>query len=126
MIFVGIGAATYFSLAPKWPEDQHLRLLLGDAAKAVTEVRVRCGKDPGSAATGDVDWMREVSFRYAAGDAPRLVAYDPRLPEGDYLVEIDVDSVDSSHRATDHRVKLSGGTTQIDLTGAAGSRTRAR
>ena len=112
MLCVGVGAAVYLSLAPKWPQDQHLRVVLGDDAPRIQSVRVRCGKD------GEGEWMREVTFRYGKGAAPRIVSYEPRLVPGDYLVEIEVKTDDARVATTDHNIQLAGGTTSIDLSGA--------
>ena len=68
-------------------------------------------------AAGGEDWTREASFRYAPGQAPRIVTHEPRLPDGDYTVEIDIAA--SNERATlRRRVTLGGGSTSIDLSQA--------
>ena len=70
-----------------------------------------------AAAAGGEDWTREASFRYAPGQAPRIVTHEPRLPDGDYTVEIDIAA--SNERATlRRRVTLGGGSTSIDLSQA--------
>ena len=107
ILFLGAGAAVYFSLSPKWPSEQSLHIALGDQAPRVEEVRVRCGE--GS------DWAREVTFHYAKGHAPRMVSYEPRLANGEYLVEIEVRTDDARVRTEDRRVRLEGGSTSIDL-----------
>jgi hypothetical protein len=107
LVFLGVGATVYFSLLPKWPMEQRLRIALGDQAPRVEEVRVRCGE--GS------DWAREVTFHYAKGQAPRIVAYEPRLANGDYLVEIEVKTDDARVLTTDRHLRLEGGSTSIDL-----------
>src|SRR5580658_45293 len=107
IIFIGGGAAAYFSLSPKWPSEQSLHIALGDQAPRVEEVRVRCG--------GGSDWAREVTFHYAKGQAPRMVSYEPKLANGEYLVEIEVRTDDASVRTEDRRVRLEGGSTSIDL-----------
>jgi hypothetical protein len=109
--FLGLGIALYFLLAPKAPNDQRLRLRLGDTAPGVSEVRVRSR----SAGSADGDWEREVTFHYAKGQAPRIVSYEPRLANGDYLVEIELKTDDSPALVTDRRVKLEGNSTTIDL-----------
>jgi hypothetical protein len=109
MLLVGAGAAVYFTLSPGWPADQHLRFVLGDLAPHAVEVRVRCGKG------GEGDWVREVTFPYAQGNAPRMVSYEPRLVSGEYLVEIDVKTDDQRVRTIDRHIQLAGGTTSIDL-----------
>ena len=117
MLLIGAGAAVYFSLASRWPADQHLRIVLGDSAPRVDEIRVRCGPR-GGASREDGDWAREVTFRYGKGAAPRIVSYEPRLVPGDYLVEIEVKTDDARVLTTDHNIQLAGGTTSIDLSGA--------
>jgi hypothetical protein len=107
ILFLGAGAAVYFSVSPKWPSEQNLRIALGDQAPRVEEVRVRCGE--GS------DWAREVTFHYAKGHAPRMVSYEPRLANGEYLVEIEVRTDDARVWTEDRRVRLEGGSTSIDL-----------
>jgi hypothetical protein len=116
MALVGVGAALYFSLAPRWPSEQLFRIVLGDHSPDVTEVRVRCGPwgATGSAASDD-EWHREVTLRYPKGAAPRVVQYTPKLAEGDYLVEIEVGGGDGRVDTTDHHIHLAGGATTIDL-----------
>lgn len=110
LVFVGIGAAVYVWLGPRWPTEQHLRIALGDAGERVEEVTVRC-----AAAETGADWAREVTFRYAKGQAPRIVSYEPRLKSGEYLVEIEIRTDDDRVLTTDRRVRLEGGATSIDV-----------
>jgi hypothetical protein len=108
-----VAAVVVFAvLGPKWPKDQSVRLLLGDAAQRVEEVSVRYAtlSDP-------EDWTREASFRYAAGEAPRIVRHDMRLADGDYVVEIELATRKSRVLLT-RRVTLAAGTTKLDLTEA--------
>ena len=112
VLFIGVAAAVYFSLAPQWPADQHVRLVLGDLSPHVEEVTLRCAKN--EASSGD-DWLREVTFRYAKGGAPRIVSYEPRLIGGEYLVELEIHTDDARVVTLERRVKLTGGTTSIDL-----------
>jgi hypothetical protein len=67
-------------------------VVLGDASPRVEEVTLRFAKSDSSSAD---DWLREVTFRYAKGGAPRIVSYEPRLASGDYLVEIEIHSDDT-------------------------------
>ena len=93
-----------------WPKDQTVHYVLGDAATRVEEVDARWAGD----ARGD-DWTREVSFRYPAGRAPRVVTHEPRLPDGDYTVEIELVAADSEHSVVRRHVVLRGGVTSIDV-----------
>jgi hypothetical protein len=116
LLFVAVGAAFYFTLAPHWPADQHVRLVLGERAPRALEVTLRC-----AAGSGD-DWLREVTFRYAKGSAPRIVSYEPRLVRGDYLVEVEIHNDDGRVVIFDRHVTLAGGTTSIDLPEASALR----
>jgi hypothetical protein len=113
LLFLGAGLLAYFLFAPAWPTEQHLRIKLGDGRDVIEEVRVRCASGAGDS---NADWAREVTFRYAKGQAPRIVGYEPRLASGDYLVEIEQTTSDGHVRTTDRRVRLEGGTTtSIDV-----------
>jgi nucleoid-associated protein YgaU len=111
--------ALYF--ARQWPKDQTVHYVLGDAASRVEEVDARWA--PGIAATED--WTREATFRYPPGKAPRIVTHEPRLPDGDYTVEIEIvaASAASATSATTAKnevvvrkhVILGGGATSIQL-----------
>jgi hypothetical protein len=111
MLLVGAGAAVYFSLAPRGPADQRLRIVLGNEAPRVEGVGVRCAQEGGN----DGEWVREVTFHYAKGKAPRIVSYEPRLASGPYLLEIEVETDDGHVETTDRHIQLAGGTTSIDL-----------
>jgi hypothetical protein len=108
MIFGAVGAAAYFILSPRFPKDQSVNVVLGDRAPVVTEVTMRYASDR------DADLRREVSFHYDKGKAPRVVHHEARLPDGDYVVTIEMrgDEVLTKER----RVRLEGGsTTQIEV-----------
>jgi len=112
------GLAAALPLAQRWPKEQTIHYVLGDAAPRVQELdaRWREGASAGASATDD-DVSREATFRYAQGQAPRVVTHLPELPNGEYTVEIDL--VAGSERSTvSRRVKLAGGATSIDLAGA--------
>jgi hypothetical protein len=108
--------ALYF--ARQWPKDQTVHYVLGDAATRVEEVDARWA--PGIAATED--WTREASFRYAPGKAPRIVTHEPRLPDGDYTVEIEIVAANLAHEKDSvvvrKHVVLGGGATSIQLADA--------
>jgi hypothetical protein len=114
-----VGVAVYFFLAPRAPVDQGIRIVLGEAAPRVTEVDVRY------VATGaNPDVAREVTFRYAPGAAPRIVSHEPRLANGDYVVQMEFDlstaspQVAQGHVTVDRPVTLLGGTTSLDVSRA--------
>ena len=86
LVLVAALVAVYFVLGPKIPRDQVVHVVLGNAAPRVTEVRARYAE----AGARDGDFTREVTFRYAEGAAPRIITHEPRLPSGDYLVEIEL------------------------------------
>ncbi len=108
------------TLKPHWPKDQAIRYDLGAAAPRIEELDVRWtpagAAHPGAASErDDSDTARDVSFRYAPGRAPATVTHTPRLPDGDYDVDVELRS--GAHVAQVHRkVTLQGGTTTLDLT----------
>jgi hypothetical protein len=94
----------------KWPRDQTVHYVLGDAAPRVEEVDARWGE----ARMAPEDWTREATFRYAPGGAPRVVTHEPRLPDGDYTVQIEILASRERNVVTRH-VRLAGGVTSIEL-----------
>jgi hypothetical protein len=106
--------AAALPLAQHWPKEQTVHYVLGDSAPRVRELDARWAEPGGG--TRD-DWNREATFRYGAGQAPRVVTHEPRMPDGDYTVEIDLVS-DSERSTVTRRVTLAGGSTSIDLAGA--------
>jgi hypothetical protein len=105
--------ATLTPLVFRAPKTQVIRYELGDSAADVEEVTARWAER----SAGD-DWLREATFRYRRGQAPRVVTSEPRLADGDYTVEIETLSGD--RRATVRRhVALAGGVTSIDVRGGA-------
>jgi hypothetical protein len=114
LLFLAVGLMLALYLARSWPRDQTVHYVLGDAAPRVEEVDARW---MAGASGSSEDWTRQATFHYAAGKAPRIVTHEPRLPDGDYTVEIDIAS--ASERSTVRRhVTLSGGATSIELAGA--------
>jgi len=105
--------AVYF--ARQWPKDQTVHYVLGDAAPRVEEMNARWA--PGIAADGD--WTREATFRYPPGKAPRVVTHEPRMPDGDYTVEIEIVAANDAHEKNEvvvrKHVVLAGEPTSIDL-----------
>ena len=101
--------------ARQWPKDQTVHYVLGDAATRVEEVDAKWA--PGIAATED--WSREATFRYPPGKAPRIVTHEPRLPDGDYTVEIEIVAANTAHERNEvvvrKHVVLAGGATSIEL-----------
>jgi hypothetical protein len=123
---LALGAAAlvaYFVLAPQTPHDQTVHFVLGDAAPRVDELRVRYA--PAQAAqsgqhedTMAEDWTREAAFRFADGGAPRIVTHEPRLADGDYLVEIEIVSRSHANTTARTRASLAGSPTSLDVSSA--------
>ena len=65
----------------------------------------------------DEDWTREAAFRFPVGSAPRIVTHEPRLADGDYVVEIEIQTAPLRNAGATlrRRITLQGGTTSIDL-----------
>jgi len=108
LLFGAVGVGAYFFLAPRFPKDQSVNVVLGDRAPSVTEVTMRYASER------DGDLRRDVTFRFDKGKAPRVIHHEARLPDGDYVVTIEMraDEVSTKER----RVRLEGGsTTQIEV-----------
>jgi hypothetical protein len=109
------------------PRDQVVHYVLGDTAVQVQEVDARWRELPDGPHKSEAeappdstdDWTRTASFRYAPGQAPRVVTHEPRLPNGDYMVEIEIVG-EGKERTVRREVTLAGGVTSIDL--AAGGK----
>ncbi len=103
-----------FSRAPRErrQDDQRSR----PAAPHVEELDARWAPEHGEAdEPGRESWAREVTFRYAPGQAPRIVTHEPRLADGDYLVEVELVADNDQTSIVRKHVTLSGGVTQIEL-----------
>ncbi|MBX3189888.1 MAG: hypothetical protein KF819_22875 [Labilithrix sp.] len=105
-LILAAGLAIFFYFSQKSPREQHVRIVLGPGAPEVTAVELQY--------VADDEIMREARMTYEAGRAPRVVAHDPQLPDGEYRLKIDVDTREG-RRAVERRVTLGGGTTQVDL-----------
>lgn len=104
----GIGVALY--LGTQGPQDQHVRVVLGAEATRVSALDLRY-------VAGDGDLVRQVHFSYPDRVAPRVVSHEPKLPNGEYQLQIDVDT-QGGRRDIQRRVTLGGGSTQVDLSTA--------
>ncbi|HSY20635.1 MAG TPA: hypothetical protein VK841_00880 [Polyangiaceae bacterium] len=115
LVLLGAALLATVTLPRTWPRDQTIHYVLGDRAGHVERVDARWAAqtDPG-------DSLREVSFRYAPGTAPRVVTHEPRLSNGDYTVDVDV-VADGQPTRYVRRVMLGGGVTSIDLTAGGAS-----
>ncbi len=89
-----------------------MRFVLGNAAPRVT--RIACDYE---AATGADSVARATELTYDHGEAPRVVAHDPELTPGDYVLHIRVFSKDGEN-TLERRVTFSSGTVTIDLADA--------
>jgi hypothetical protein len=117
--FIAVALAAAWLLAPAWPKEQTVHYLLGDAAPRVEEVDARWAEDRdrghGHGHGHETEnWFREATFRYAPGGAPRVVTHEPRMPDGDYTVELEIVASNAKNVVTRH-VRLQGGVTTIDL-----------
>jgi hypothetical protein len=110
LAFLVFGLLVALYLGTQRAQEQHVRIVLGAAAAAVTGVDL-------SYLAHDGEPAREAHFTYREGAAPRIVAHEPKLPNGDYRLEINVDTRDG-RRALQRQVTLGGGSTQIDIASA--------
>ena len=117
-ILVPVAALAVASfLGNSWPRTQTVHYVLGDAAGRVAELDARWATDGDAAHDA---WTREATFRYSAGQAPRVVTHEPRLADGNYTVQIDIRSEgghgDTAGIATvTKHISLGGGVTDIEL-----------
>ncbi len=107
-LVAGLLLAAYWQR--KTPREQHVKLVVGAAAATVTGLELQYVTPEGDAA-------RSARMAFDPGAAPRVIAHDPELVDGDYGLRIDIDTREG-RRSTERRVTLGGGTTQIDLTAA--------
>jgi hypothetical protein len=113
LLFGALGLGAYFVLAPRFPKDQSVNVILGAAAPAVTEVSLRY--TPEKDGTGEAS--RAATMRFDRGKAPRVVHHEARLPDGDYVVAIEVRADDVKTKET--HVHLQGGSsTSINVEAA--------
>lgn len=118
LVFLAFGLGIAFLLGSNAPQEQHVRVVLGGAAPDVTHVTLQY-----LASGGDV--ANETSFTFPRGQAPRIVAHEPKLPSGDYNLHVDVaaarvvaDASTEIHRSIERQVTLKGGSAQIDVSSA--------
>lgn len=116
MIFLAVGALIAAStLEKRWPKDQTVHYILGDAAGRVEEIDAAWSL--GGQHDESQESLRDVSLRYALGHAPRVVTHEPRLPDGDYTVKIEI-VAESGRNVFERHVRLGGGPISIDLADA--------
>jgi hypothetical protein len=97
---------------------QHVNVVLGAGAPEVIALDLRyIAPTKNGAKDGDGEVAREAEFTYRPGAAPRVVSHEPRLPNGEYRLEIDVDTRDG-RAAVRRQVTLGGGSSQIDVSSA--------
>ena len=115
LVLLGAALVATLMFPHAWPHDQTIHYVLGDRAAHVERVdaRWKAQEDPDES-------VREVSFRYAPGTAPRIVTYEPRLSNGGYTVDVDI-VADGRPTRYVRRVLLGGGVTSIDLSGGSAS-----
>ncbi len=113
LAFVGVA----FYVSGKAPKEQHVRFVLGAAAPSVT--RLTCDYEAADQVTptGAEGVARAAEFTYDHGDAPRIVAHDPELVPGDYVLRIRVFSKDGQN-TLERRVTFLSGTVSVDLADA--------
>lgn len=105
LVFAGVA----FYLSSKAPKEQHVRFAVGAAAPRLT--RLSCEYD------GPEGPSRTAEFTYDHGEAPRVIAHDPELAPGEYVLHIRVFSKDGQN-TLERRVTFSSGTVYVDLADA--------
>lgn len=110
LAFLAVGLLVAYYLRTHAPSEQHVRVVLGDQAPEVVLVDLQYLD-----ASGEL--VRAAHFPYPNGAAPRVISHEPTVPNGDYILTIDVDTRDG-RRAIQRRVTLGGGSTQVDVSNA--------
>lgn len=116
LFFGAVGVGAYFFLAPRFPRDQSVNVVLGDAAADVTDLSLHYSMN----GDGDRDAARDVAMHFERGKAPRVVHHEARLADGEYVVAIEARGEGGDHigRAwsDERRIALrGGGSTSIDV-----------
>lgn len=106
-LILGLGVAAY--LAKNGPKEQNVRVVLGAGAPSVQAVDLRY-------VDKDNDTAAEVHFAWPMGSAPRVVPHSPKLPQGGYRLEIDLDTP-NGRKGVQRQVTLGGesSSTQVDV-----------
>ncbi len=107
VVLVAGGLVAWQGLARRWPTEQTVHYVLGDAAPRVAEVEARWADVDGTP-------LHAVTFRYVPGMAPRVLTHQLRLANGDYDVEVEIHAK-QLRAAARRRVSLGGGATSIDV-----------
>jgi hypothetical protein len=121
LLVLGAVAAVYFTLAPRWPKDNVVHIILGVASSEVEQVTVRYAPAPKNGPMVE-DWTREATFRFPGGNAPRVLTHEPRTADGDYVLEIEILKTSHAIVRIQRRVSLAGGTTSVDVAEAAATK----
>ena len=115
MVLLAGALAVASVLGRRWPKNQTVHYVLGDGAGRVEEIDASWMA--GEEDDGSQESLRDVSLRYALGHAPRVVTHEPRLPDGDYTVKIEI-VAGSGRKVVERHVRLGDGATSIDLADA--------
>lgn len=119
MAALAVAAASFL---PKIPRDQTIRVDLGNLAPRVAALTIRWESATGDEIKGGIprprdanieDWTGEVTFRYENG-APRVIEQKIHAADGDYVVEIEIESM-GGRATTAKTISLAGGGTTIDV-----------
>jgi hypothetical protein len=106
-VFLAAGLGIALWLGQNGPSEQHVHVILGDTAPKVTGVSLQYISSAG-------DTANETRFTFEPGKAPRIVNHDPKVPNGEYRLKVDVDSPEN-RRTVEKPVTLKGGAAQIDV-----------
>ncbi len=112
LLFGAVGVGAYFFLAPRFPKDQSVNVVLGDAAAEVTDLSLHYA----TSGDGDHDAARDVAMHFERGKAPRVVHHEARLADGEYVVSIELRGEGGRAWSDERRIALhAGGSTSIDV-----------
>lgn len=110
LAFLAFGLLVALYFGKQGPQEQHVRVVLGASAPNVTTIDLQYISSDGNV-------VRQAHFNYPNRTAPRVVAHEPQLSNGDYRLQIDLDTHDG-RRSVQRQVTLGGGSAQVDVAGA--------
>ena len=109
LLVIGLPAIALIT-SPKLPRDQALRIVLGECAPHVHNLRIGIAE-----ADSPDESLREIAFNYPNGDAARATTTTFRLADGAYTIEVEVVVDGEIHSIRRQATLMSNQTTIISL-----------
>jgi hypothetical protein len=113
LLFLAAGIGIAILLGKKWPQQQTVHFVLGDASARVTELEVHYARIESGAKRGD-SFDVGATFPFGSRGAPRIVTHEPKLAEGDYTVAIEIATA-GDRAILERRITLDGHVVSVDV-----------